>query len=157
MALRADRMQRARRALRDALIGRVAALAAFALLGCQSPPLTGEQIAALDYGPRPQNYDKIVRDYLNNRLNDPRFAMIEFRAGPSPLYQRQTLSRERQHGWAVCVTVNERDPGGNYLEYLMVMYIRDGQVVAANGGRLERAAGVSYAREQCKQLGYEVF
>lgn len=157
MALRADRMQRARRALRDALIGRVAVLAALGLPGCQSPPLTGEQIAALDYGPRPQNYEKIVRDYLHDRLNDPGFAVIEFRAGPSPLYQRETLSRERQHGWAVCITVNERDPGGVYLEYLMVVYIRGGQVVADDGGRLERAAGRGYAREQCKQLGYEVF
>ena len=139
------------------MISRLAALAALALLGCQSPPLTGEQIAALDYGSRPQNYEKIVRDYLNDRLNDPRFAVIEFRAGPSPLYQRETLSREREHGWAVCITVNERDPGGNYLEYLMVAYIRAGQVVAADGGRLERAAGLGYARDQCKQLGYEVF
>lgn len=139
------------------MIGRLAALAALALLGCQSPPLTGEQIAALDYGPRPQNYEKIVRDYLSGRLNDPGFAVIEFRAGPSPLYQGDTLSRERQHGWAVCVTVNERDPGGVYLTYLMVVYIRGGQVVAADGGALERAAGLGYAREQCKQLGYEVF
>jgi hypothetical protein len=83
-------MQRTRRAFRDALSGRFAALAAVALLGCQSPPLTGEQIAALDYGPRPQNYEKIVRDYLNGRLNEPGFAVIEFRAGPSPLYQRES-------------------------------------------------------------------
>jgi hypothetical protein len=39
----------------------------------------------------------------------------------------------------------------------MVVYIRGGQVVADDGGRLERAAGRGYAREQCKQLGYEVF
>ena len=148
-------MQRARRAFRDALSRRVAAVVALALLGCQSPPLTSEQIAALDYGPRPQDYQNIVRDYLRDRLNDPKFAVIEFRAGPSPLYQKDTLAGERQHGWAVCITVNERDPGGVYLVYLMVAYIRGEKVVAVDGGRLERAAGLGYAKAQCKQLGYD--
>jgi hypothetical protein len=38
----------------------------------------------------------------------------------------------------------------------MVVYIRDGKVVAANGDGLERAAGVRYAHAQCRELGYEV-
>jgi len=159
MALRANRMQRARRALRDALSGRAAAaLIALALLpGCQSQPLTSEQIAALDYGPRPENYRQIVRDYLDSRLNDPRFAVVEFKAGPAPLYQRDTLSRERQYGWAVCVMVNERDPRGAYLGFRpLVVYIRAGKVVALDGGGLEWAAGLRYAHAQCSRLGYEV-
>ena len=40
--------------------------------------------------------------------------------------------------------------------YPMVVYIRDGKVVAANGDGLERAAGVRYAHAQCRELGYEV-
>src|SRR5713101_2466769 len=37
--------------------------------GCQSPP-TQEEMAAYDYGPRPENYEKIIRDYLwNNDKN----------------------------------------------------------------------------------------
>jgi len=135
-----------------------AALFALALLaGCQSPPLTREQIAALDYGPRPADYEKIVRDYLRPRLSEPSFALIEIKAGPSPLYQNETLSRERQYGWAVCVTISERDTRGGYTgSYPMVVYIRGGQAVAADGSRLERAAGLRYAHAQCKQLGYEV-
>jgi hypothetical protein len=128
------------------------------LQGCQSPPLTSEQIAALDYGPRPENYQAIVRDYLRTRLNDPSFALIEFKAGPSRLYQKDTLSRERQYGWAVCATVNERDPRGVYMApYPVVAYIRGGRVVAMDGGGLERAAGLRYAGERCKELGYEIF
>src|SRR5215831_12532004 len=89
MALRADRMQRARRALRYALSSRLAALLLFAsLAGCQSPPFTPEQIAAFDYGPRPDNYETLVRDYIRSRVNDPTFALIEIKAGPAPLYQR---------------------------------------------------------------------
>jgi len=136
---------------------RLAAPVALALLAaCQSPPLSTEQIAALDYGPRPQDHEKIVRDYLRPRLGEPNFALVEFKAGPSPLYQKETLSRDRQYGWAVCVMINDRDPRGAYEGfYPMVVYIRGGIVVAADGGALERAAGLRYAHAQCKQLGYE--
>jgi hypothetical protein len=139
------------------LSGRAAAALIALLAGCQSPPLTSEQIAVLDYGPRPENYQQIVRRYLDSRLNDPTFAVVEFKAGPSPLYQRDTLSRERQHGWAVCVLVNERDPRGAYIGfYPLVIYIRAEKIVAVDGGGIERAAGLRYAHAQCKQLGYEV-
>lgn len=136
-----------------------AALIALAILaGCQSAPLSSEQIAALDYGPRPEDYETIVLGYLRTRLSEPDYAVIEFRAGPAPLYQRDTLSRKREHGWAVCVTINDRDQRGAYAgPYPMVLYIRGGQVVAADGGGLERATGLRYAHAQCKQLGYEVF
>jgi hypothetical protein len=126
------------------------------LAGCQSPPLSPEKIAALDYGPRPEAYQTIVRDYLRPRLSEPNFALIEFKAGPAPLYQKDTLLRDRQYGWAVCVMINERDPRGAYDAYPMVVYIRGGKVVAADGGALENALGRRYAHAQCAQLGYEV-
>lgn len=137
---------------------RIAALVAPLLFAaCQSPPFTAEQIAALDYGPRPDDYEKVVQDYLKARLNDPSFALIEIKAGPAPLYQRDTLSRERQYGWAVCVMVNEREQRGGYTGfYPVVVYIRAGNVVARDGGALERAAGLSYAHAQCARLGYVV-
>jgi hypothetical protein len=102
-----------------------ASLAASALLaGCQSS-LSPGQIAALEYGSPPEDYEKIVRDYLRPRLGEPNFALIEIKAGPSRLYQRETISREPQHGWAVCVMINERDPRGGYTGfYPMVIYIR---------------------------------
>lgn len=134
-----------------------ASLAASALLaGCQSS-LSPGQIAALEYGSPPEDYEKIVRDYLRPRLGEPNFALIEIKAGPSRLYQRETISREPQHGWAVCVMINERDPRGGYTGfYPMVIYIRGGKVVAADGGGLERAAGLRYAHAQCERLGYPV-
>jgi len=127
------------------------------LAACQSPPFTAEQIAALDYGPRPDNYEAIVRDYLRARLNDPSFALIEFKAGPAPLYQRDTLSRKREYGWGVCVMVSEREERGGYTGlYPVVAYIRGGKVVALDGVGLERAAGLRYAHAQCSRLGYDV-
>jgi hypothetical protein len=136
----------------------LAVLAVAPMAGCQSPPLSPAQIASLDYGPRPDNYESLVRDYLKPRLNEPDYALIEVKAGPSPLYQTETLSRERQYGWAVCAMVNERDWRGTYGElYPVVVYIRNGKVVAADGGGLERAAGLRYAEAQCKRLGYNGF
>jgi hypothetical protein len=127
------------------------------LAGCQSPPLSREELAALDYGPRPEGYEKIVRDYLRTRLVAPDLALIEFKAGPAPLYQKEALLRHRQYGWAVCVMISDRDRRGAYEEfYPMVLYIREGIVVAANGDGLERAAGVRYAHARCGELGYEV-
>jgi hypothetical protein len=127
------------------------------LAGCQSQPLSREELAALDYGPRPEDYEKIARDYLRTRLVEPDFALIEFKAGPKPLYQKETVLRDRQHGWAVCVMINDKDRRGGYEGfYPMVLYIREGKVVAAHGDGLERAAGVRYAHAQCRDLGYEV-
>jgi hypothetical protein len=127
------------------------------LAGCRSQPLSREELAALDYGSRPEGYEKIVRNYLRTRLMEPDFALIEFKAGPKPLYQKESVLRNRQYGWAVCVLINDKDRRGAYEGfYPMVLYIREGKVVAANGDGLERAAGVRYAHAQCGELGYEV-
>ena len=127
------------------------------LAGCQSQPVSREELAALDYGQRPEGYEKIVRDYLRTRLVEPDFALIEFKAGPKPLYQKEALLSDRQYGWAVCVLINDKDRRGAYEGfYPMVLYIRKGKVVAANGNGLERAAGVRYAHASCRELGYEV-
>jgi hypothetical protein len=132
-------------------------IALASLAGCQSPALIREEIAALDYGPRPEDYEKIVLDYLRTRLVEPDFASIEFKAGPMPLYQKEAVLRDRQYGWAVCAMINDKDRRGAYAgSYPMVLYIREGKVVAANGDGLERAAGVRYAHASCKELGYEV-
>jgi hypothetical protein len=132
-------------------------IASALLAGCQSRPLSRGEVAALDYGQRPEGYEKIVRDYLRTRLVEPDFAFIEFKAGPKPLYQKEAILRERQYGWAVCVMINDKDSRGAYEGFRpMVLYIRDGKVVAASGDGLERAAGVRYAHAQCGELGYEV-
>src|SRR5438477_582156 len=124
--------------------------------GCKSPP-TQSEMAAYDYGPRPGHYEKLVRDYLKPRLVAPDCAFVELKAGPQPLYQKESLLRARQYGWAVCVMINDKDRRGAYGGfYPMVLYIREGKVVAANGDGLERAAGVRYAHASCRELGYEV-
>ncbi len=146
-----------RRLPRADALGRTAAVAlvAAAFGGCAAE-LTREQVAALDYGPRPENYAQIVRDFLRPKLIEPEFARIEFKTEPRPMYQAQALLRERGYGWAVCALVTDKDRRGAYPDpYPMVFYLRGDKVVAVNGDALERAAGAEYAAQQCKILGYD--
>jgi hypothetical protein len=53
--------------------------------------------------------------------------------------------------------INDRNPRGAYGGfYPMVVYVRGGKVVAADGGALDSALGLGHANAQCRQLGYEV-
>jgi hypothetical protein len=132
-------------------------LAALMLGGCNTSPPGKEERAAVNYGPRPENHEQIVRDYLRNRLTDPVTALVEFKAGPKQLYQRDTPTRDVQYGWAVCVMINDKNMYGAFNGFrAMVAFIRDGKVAASNGGPEDNFVGSKFAREQCKELGYEV-
>src|SRR5882762_1977654 len=82
-----------------AILGAVASAALIG--GCKSPP-TQAEMAAYDYGPRPENHERLIRDYLGPKLLDPGSAIIEFKAGPKQLFQQETSLRPHLYGWAVC-------------------------------------------------------
>src|SRR5260221_11884838 len=67
--------------------------------GCKSPP-TQAEMAAYEYGPRPDNYEKLIRDYLFNKLLDPGNEIVEFKTGPKQLFQQQTRLARLQSGCA---------------------------------------------------------
>ena len=111
-------------------------------------------MSAVEYGPRPENHEKLIRDYLSSRLVDPAGAIVEFKAGPKRLYQQDTALRPRQYGWGVCVWINDKDGRGAYEgPYPMVFFIRDGKIVGANGGSSDNIIGFRYARTGCNELG----
>ena len=140
-------MQRALRIL--ALIGAATILAA----GCKNPP-TQEEMAAYNYGPRPDNYEQLIRDYLQPKLSDPAGAIVEFKAGPRELFQQETALRPLQYGWGVCVWINEKTPKAAYEgAYPMVFFIRDGKIAAVNGGSDDNVIGWRFARTGCNELG----
>jgi hypothetical protein len=126
-------------------------LAATLVAGCKSPP-TKEEKSAVDYGPRPDNYEQILREYLKTRIKDPT-AIVEFRAGPKPLYQQETFLRPLQYGWGVCAFINDKKKDGSFDSYPMVFYIRNGIVVTANGGPEDSMIGRRYALAGCNELG----
>jgi len=121
--------------------------------GCKNPP-TQEEMAKYDYGPRPEDYQKMIRDYLSPKLHDPAGAIVEFKAGPRELFQQDTTLRSLQYGWGVCVVVNDKDSKGvSESPYPMVFFIRDGKIVAVNGGSDDNVIGWRYARTGCNELG----
>jgi hypothetical protein len=127
---------------------------ALILAGCVTP-VTREEMATADYGPRPNNYQDEIRSYLGLRLTDPKDAIVEFRAGPQQIYNRGTPVRGEQYGWGVCVWVNDKNKSGAYDGfYPMSFVIRHEKIVHVNGGPDDaNIIGSRYAREQCERLG----
>jgi len=132
----------------------LAALLGLFLAGCDTTPKKSE-VESVDYGPRPQHWQATIRDYLKIRLTDPTAAIVEFRAGPQQLFQRETPLRKAQWGWGVCVWVNDKNKKGAYEGfYPMTVLIRSEKVEHVNGGPDDdNLVGNRYAREQCEQLG----
>jgi hypothetical protein len=132
----------------------LAALLGLFLAGCDTTPKKSE-VESVDYGPRPQHWQATIRDYLKIRLTDPTAAIVEFRAGPQQLFQRETPLRKAQWGWGVCVWVNDKNKKGAFEGfYPMTVLIRSEKVEHVNGGPDDdNLVGNRYAREQCEQLG----
>jgi hypothetical protein len=124
------------------------------LAGCDTTPKKDE-VQSVDYGPRPQHWQAAIRDYLKIRLRDPAAAIVDFRAGPQQLYQREIPLRARQWGWAVCVWVNDKNRQGAFEGfYPMSVLIRNEKIEHVNGGPDDdNLLGNRYAREHCEQLG----
>jgi hypothetical protein len=124
-------------------------LLALILAGCNTT-VSREEMAGIDYGPKPQRWRDEINGYLSIRLTDPK-AAIE----PQQLYQRQTPVRDKQYGWGVCVWVNDKNKEGAYDGFFpMTFVIRDEKIVAVNGGPDDaNVIGARYSREQCDRLG----
>jgi len=134
----------------------ILALATAMLFGCQSTP-PQEELKSFDYGPQPENYEQIVRDYLAPKLNDKANATISFKAGPKKLYQPYSVAVDQVWGWGVCVMVNDKNPLGIYGGVRpVVLFIRNGKVVSANNAQGWEPVGSGYAKKGCSELGYEV-
>lgn len=124
------------------------------LAGCAPQPVSKEETAGLDYGPRPERWQDEIRSYLRLRLTDPNSAIIEFRTEPAQMYQRKTPAREMHYGWAVCVWVNDKNRLGAYSGfYAMTFFIRNEKIVQVNSGPDDFGVGAQYARSQCEHLG----
>jgi len=112
-----------------------------------------EETAGLNYGPKPTRWREEIKSYLDLRLVNPKEALVEYRSEPKQLYQRDTVLRDSQYGWATCVWVNEKKDGKFAGPYPMTFFMRDDKIVAVNGGPDENSLMASrYAREQCAQL-----
>jgi hypothetical protein len=112
-----------------------------------------EETAGHNYGPKPTRWREEIKSYLDLRLPNPKDAVVDYRSEPKQLYQRDTVLRDSQYGWATCVWVNEKKDGKPASPYPMTFFFRDDKIVAVNGGPDENSFVASrYAREQCAQL-----
>jgi hypothetical protein len=126
-----------------------------ALSGCETPRVSQEEAASVNYGPKPLHWQDTIRGYLSVRLVDPKTAIVEFRTEPKQLFQRQIALDPQQHGWAVCVWVNDKNRQGAYDGFRpMTFFIRNEKIVAANNDPDHNGPIFEeYARRQCAQLG----
>jgi hypothetical protein len=132
----------------------IPALIVVALLAACAAPVTKEETAGLDYGPRPVQWQNEVRSYLKVRLTDPNAAIVEFRTEPQQMYQRKVMLRDMHYGWAACVWVNDKNTAGAHTGfYPVVFFFRHEKIVQVNGGPDDFGVGAEYARRQCAQLG----
>ena len=83
-----------------------------AILAACAAPVTKEETAGLDYGPKPTRWQDEVKSYLKLRLTDPKDAIVEFRTEPQQMYQRKVAMRDMHYGWAACVWVNDKNSSG---------------------------------------------
>ncbi len=129
-------------------------LSSLLLAGCNTV-VSREELASVDYGPKPERWKEEIRSYLSIRLTDPKDAIVDYRTEPQQLFQRKTAVRGEQHGWGVCVWVNDKNKQGAYDGfYPMTFVLRSEKIVAVNGGPDDaNVIGARYAREQCAQLG----
>ncbi len=102
------------------------AVVALFLAGCGKP--SSEEIASLNYGPYPHNYERIVLAYMNQILKDPVSARYSEFSSPRQFYVGN-FGKIRYHGWIVCFTVNAKNSYGAYAgSQPYFLLIRNGQV-----------------------------
>jgi hypothetical protein len=113
-----------------------------------------EEMASVDYGAKPTRWREEIRSYLDIRLANPKEALVEFRSGePKQLFQRDSVLREQQHGWATCVWVNDKKEGKFEGFYPITFFFRGDKIVAVNNGPDDSSLiGSRLAREQCARL-----
>jgi hypothetical protein len=128
--------------------------AALVLAACETPKVTQEEMASVNYGPAPAYWKQEITSYLKLRLRDPANAVVEFKNEPKQMFQKQVGLDPQQHGWAVCVWVRDRDKFNAWETYPMTVFIRNEKIVTVNNGPDNFGpVGPAYARQQCKELG----
>ena len=63
------------------------ALPMLLLVACDTT-VRRDELASVDYGPKPARWREEVRSYLDLRLTSPKEAVVEFRSDPKQLFQR---------------------------------------------------------------------
>ncbi len=94
-------------------------------------PSKQEQSVA-DYGEYPDNYENIVKGYMQTTLKDPESARYRFIKPPVKYYTTAKSRNDIQYCWAVFVGINSKNSYGGYAgESLFRIYIKNGIVIGS--------------------------
>jgi hypothetical protein len=103
------------------------ALLTTALAGCARP--SAEELASLDYGDIPLDYEAIARSYFAATLKDPYSVVYENFSAPHE-YWVSMVGKGVIYGYLTCVTYNAKNSYGAYVGYTRdALIIRNGTVV----------------------------
>lgn len=81
------------------------------LAGCTAARPTPAQLATKNFGPYPENYQEITKNYLSRNLYDP-YSAVFVMAEP---VKARTIGTRSEFAWIVCGTVNAKNRYGGYV------------------------------------------
>jgi hypothetical protein len=94
---------------------------------------TPAEVAAMDFGPYPNDPDSVVLPHLRTLLRDPGSAQVERTSGAFRMYQN--VLTYSVAGWGVCYQINARNAYGGYVGFTPYLFaIQNGRVVHAIAG-----------------------
>jgi len=98
---------------RPILLGIILCFTVCSLVACVTRP-TQQEISNADYGDYPNNYQEIIRSYMENVLFDPYSAVYSNWSGPSQGYSGGRFV-QIAFGYRVCVDINAKNRMGGYV------------------------------------------
>lgn len=125
---------------RTILLGIALCFAACSLSSCVTMP-TQQEISNADYGTYPNNYQEIIKNYMDNLLFDPYSAVYSNWRGPSQGYSGGRFI-QIAFGFRVCVDINAKNRMGGYVGKKLHYYI-------INNGRIVQQFDEFSAQQLC--------
>ncbi len=98
---------------RSILLSIVICFAMCSLLSCVTMP-TQEEVSKADYGAYPNNYQEVIKNYMENLLFDPYSAVYANWRGPVQGYSGGRFI-QTAFGYRVCVDINAKNRMGGYV------------------------------------------
>lgn len=122
------------------------------ITACATPQPSQQQIMNADYGDYPENYQEIIKNFMEQRMFDPYSAVYTNWTTPTKAWYggKWYSGKQIKYGYKVCVDINGKNKLGGYVGYqLFYFLIKDGYVIAVQGGGKRHSMDEEIAVELC--------